>query len=791
MAPGEHCHTVERTIRDLKDEIRGRAYTWPFLLTEFWWEQLVLAVVTAHNIRVSVPASTGSTPGAPAALPSPASVYYNRILDVNKDIKFKAGQLADAVFPATTNNVTGPRSERVVVIRPTLQGAGGYVCIPIETRRPVVRKAHALRAVPWPTDLLNELSDEAIEEGCSQRRGPAVDAFNLRGVGPAIVDEAEIGGAMADEAEIRGDADEIRGAADGEPDDQGGEGPARAARAVHFGPLPAARRGRTGGSDSLGMLPPAARYAPMGGEAVLFNKMADEAGAAARAASRETPELVRKISAKAALSTMPERAIPSIQKELQQMLTRKVWVPVHFRTLTPSARMRVLRTTMFCRDKRDPDGQPGPFKSRLVAGGDQQDKGLFAEGSLSSPTVSTTSLFVVAAIAADEERDVMTMDVGGAFLNADMPQDGTTVHVKIDPTLASHLVTLDPTYTPFVDGRGCIIVELKKALYGTVQAAKLWYDLLVGVLVEQGFKPNPYDPCVLNRTAGGRQVTLALHVDDMFVTSAHRPDLEELAALVASKWPGSTVHHGPRVNFVGMTFDFEARAHLRVVEVTMDSMTDAIIAESGVQRAKPSPCTEKLFEVDSQSPPLAPADAATFASIVAKTAWMAKRVRPEIATAIGFLTTRASAPTEEDRLKFVRVCQYLFGSPRRGIALGVGEEGIRVRTHIDAAYGVHSTTGKSHSGCAISLGKGPVYTASKGQKIVTKSSTEAELVALSDMASQAIHVRGFVMEQGYDTGPATIYQTFRAWPWSAREDRAPVAHTGTLICTFVNTGSQP
>ena len=41
---------------------------------------------------------------------------------------------------------------------------------------------------------------------------------------------------------------------------------------------------------------------------------------------------------------------------------------------------------------------------------------------------------------------------------------------------------------------------------------------------------------------------------------------------------------------------------------------------------------------------------------------------------------------------------------------------------------------------------------------MTKSSTEAELVGLSDTASQAIHLRNFVMAQGYEVGPAVIYQ---------------------------------
>jgi hypothetical protein len=53
---------------------------------------------------------------------------------------------------------------------------------------------------------------------------------------------------------------------------------------------------------------------------------------------------------------------------------------------------------------------------------------------------------------------------------------------------------------------------------------------------------------------------------------------------------------------------------------------------------------------------------------------------------------------------------------------------------------------------------GLVHSQSTKQKIVTKSSTEAELVGLSDMASQALHLRNFVMAQGYDMGPVFIHQ---------------------------------
>jgi hypothetical protein len=79
---------------------------------------------------------------------------------------------------------------------------------------------------------------------------------------------------------------------------------------------------------------------------------------------------------------------------------------------------------------------------------------------------------------------------------------------------------------------------------------------------------------------------------------------------------------------------------------------------------------------------------------------------------------------------------------------------------IDAAYGVHQDSGKSHTGCAIVLGESdPIFAKSCKQKIVTKSSTEAEVVVgVSDTAGQAIHLRNLIIAQGYDLGPAVVYQ---------------------------------
>ena len=51
-----------------------------------------------------------------------------------------------------------------------------------------------------------------------------------------------------------------------------------------------------------------------------------------------------------------------------------------------------------------------------------------------------------------------------------------------------------------------------------------------------------------------------------------------------------------------------------------------------------------------------------------------------------------------------------------------------------------------------------VHSKSSKQKNVTKLSTEAELVAPSNSATQGLHIRNFMREQGHDVGPLVIYQ---------------------------------
>ena len=120
------------------------------------------------------------------------------------------------------------------------------------------------------------------------------------------------------------------------------------------------------------------------------------------------------------------------------------------------------------------------------------------------------------------------------------------------------------------------------------------------------------------------------------------------------------------------------------------------------------------------------------------------------------MTTRVTKPDQDDQAKLERVIKYLNGTSNLGIILSA-DSPARIKAYVDASYGVHDD-GKSHTGLMVSIGAGPISIKSSKQKIVTKSSTEAELISASDEASEALGNRDFLIAQGELDEPAILYQ---------------------------------
>ena len=83
---------------------------------------------------------------------------------------------------------------------------------------------------------------------------------------------------------------------------------------------------------------------------------------------------------------------------------------------------------------------------------------------------------------------------------------------------------MNPTWQEFIVYGGnnrvpTIYCEAIKVLLGTVDMAKLFYDNLCHLLVnELGFELNPYDVCVADKIINGKQCTIVWHIGNLKIS---------------------------------------------------------------------------------------------------------------------------------------------------------------------------------------------------------------------------------------------------------------------------------
>jgi hypothetical protein len=461
------------------------------------------------------------------------------------------------------------------------------------------------------------------------------------------------------------------------------------------------------------------------------------------------------IHTKRALQLYGRKGLVSMIKEIRNVaITKGAIIPVNPNKLSKGEMKSIISSSLFLKEKFQPDGNFEKLKARLVAGGHMQDKELYAKNDISSPTVGTSSVMTVVAIAAKENRVTISADIGGAYLNARMTK-GKLILMRLNKENAAILVWLKPEYGMFLLPNGTMIVKLTKALYGCVESARLWYNHLTTQLVNDGYIPNPIDICVFNKTVNDVQCTVCIHVDDLFFTCIDESIIERTLDSLISVYKEVTIKRGKIQQYLGMYLDFTTPGECRV---SMPKFTEEVVKKGGVSGVAATPALETLFVIRADAKLLDKDQAEQFHSVVAMCQYLAKRVRPDILCPVVFLTTRVRAPDVDDLAKLERVLKYLNGTKTFGICIEPDRNGIlSMHVYVDASFAVHADM-KSHTGIVVTFGGGGIYFRSTKQKLNTTSSTESELVAVTDAMPSLVFVREFLIHQGYDMGPATLYQ---------------------------------
>jgi hypothetical protein len=239
----------------------------------------------------------------------------------------------------------------------------------------------------------------------------------------------------------------------------------------------------------------------------------------------------------------------------------------------------------------------------------------------------------------------------------------------------------------------------------------------------------------------GKQCTVFWHVNDIKVSHEDPNVVTAVLKLFEERYGKEaplTITRGKIHDYLGMTLDYSEKGKVKVLMINYIKNMLAELPHD--MRGEAATVTANhLFDVDTEAVKLEEEVAQLFHHNVAKLLFLCKRARPDLQTAVAFLTTRVKDPDVDDYKKLRRTMGYLRGTLQMPMTLEA-DNAHNVKWWVDASFAVHPDM-KSHTGGMMTLGKGAAYSTSTRQELNTSSSTEGEIVGVNDVVPQVLWTR--------------------------------------------------
>ena len=452
----------------------------------------------------------------------------------------------------------------------------------------------------------------------------------------------------------------------------------------------------------------------------------------------------------------------------------------------------VLHHKILCRWKCDAKGKKLGRKARVVCCGWAQKPNQY--GKTFAPVSRAESVRSVVAVAAARRFKLNHLDASSAFLSSPLEE---TISIRAPVGYVGWLQRaghITPQEAAALEG---MHVLLQRSIYGLRQASRAWFSLVRDVMHASGFtRLSGTDECVFQATAvkdtaSGKTVKgvflVALTVDD-FVCAVENP--KAIRVLLSNAAPHFTLNDlgtpsrllGMRVEQKHDTITLSQPAHIHAliqklrlhdahpvstpcVQEAMKLWTSQASSDAeGKEKRKNAEEAGDAKERDEDEAGVDPKKQAEivkhYKSALGSLLYLSTWTHPEISFPVNVLARFSNAPRKCHWIGLKRVVRYLMGAADQGVSYHFANDGVlRVQGFCDSDYSNCVKSRKSQTGFVFTINGSPIAWCSRRQEVVSLSSTEAELIALTAAAQEAVWVERLFsqLQCGYVEKSLTLY----------------------------------
>jgi hypothetical protein len=263
-------------------------------------------------------------------------------------------------------------------------------------------------------------------------------------------------------------------------------------------------------------------------------------------------------------------------------------------------------------------------------------------------------------------------------------------------------------------------MKLKKAMYGTLQAARCWWKFFKGKMEKLGYVVSEIEPSLYHCRNPYGFIVIWLHVDDGFAMVSSPAMLQSLRKAIKGeldiKW-STTVDRLVGINIKShQDGSLELDQHLLVNQVVREYCRPCYPRRSTLP--------EEALEVNEGEA----INTTEFRSVIGSLMYLAGGTRPDLTYSVNLLARYSNSPSK----KHWDALDILIGYIKRtsDLTLTFGRNGSKLELWSDSNWGGEHK--RSTSGHVIKHNGNPISWGAKRQTVVALSTCAAEYIALSE-----------------------------------------------------------
>ncbi|KAJ9553261.1 hypothetical protein OSB04_017306 [Centaurea solstitialis] len=398
----------------------------------------------------------------------------------------------------------------------------------------------------------------------------------------------------------------------------------------------------------------------------------------------------------------------AMKAEMQSMYDNQVW---EFTDL-PQHCKAVGRKWVF-KKKTDMDGNVHTFKARLVAKGFTQTHGIDYDETF-SPVAMLKSIRILMAISAYFNYEIWQMDVKTAFLNGKLTED--------------------------------VYMEQPEGFEDPKNPNKnLHFDERIK---EFGFTKSEFEPCVYTKFSGSIVTFLVLYVDDILLIGNNVPTLQSVKSWLSKCFQMKDL--GEAAYILGIKI-YRNRSR-RLIGLSQSTYIDKILKKFRMDESKKGfiPMQHGIVLSKTQCPVSSQDQdkmkSVPYASAIGSIMYAMLCTRPNVAYSVSVTSRYQQNPGEPHWVAVKNILKYLRRTKEMFLVFGGAEDEISVTGYSDASFQTDRDDFRSQSGYVFTLNGGAISWKSSKQDTIADSTTEAEYIAASDAAKEAVWLRNFLSD---------------------------------------------